>query len=142
MSKFFTYPEFSVLPCTDAADVPENIQNWVNRGKPDTTFSRCIKTSQEPYAIEGYYWKKDEDFTEVKELVFVFRYNRKGYPYKVKFTRKAYRPNNRGFLPLCWSARPIEVEFNFMDVTFKYHSDRATKLKFIQIIKDKSFVTT
>lgn len=32
-SKLIKYPTFSALPQSQAANVPENITNWINRGK-------------------------------------------------------------------------------------------------------------
>ncbi|MCS2956961.1 hypothetical protein NXX53_06675 [Bacteroides salyersiae] len=64
MSKLIIFPQFSPLPpCTDTANVVENIRNWIERGKEETLTLYCRPDNSEI----GYRFARDEDFLETIE---------------------------------------------------------------------------
>ena len=61
-SKLIKYPEFSELPQTDLANVPENITTWLNKGKLN-----LIKKFCRPSGLnEGYRFVNAEELSEIR----------------------------------------------------------------------------
>lgn len=61
-SKLIKYPTFSALPQSQAANVPENITNWINIGKWDMISKFCRPSGLN----DGYRFVTTDDLSEIK----------------------------------------------------------------------------
>ena len=120
MSKLINYPKFSPLPpFTDAANVPENIQNWINRSKDDKLKLYCRPTDSDL----GYRFVCEEDFLEtVEEEQVILRCK-----VKVIFTRYA-EVRDRAWCPLHFTTRFIKVEVYYNERIHQYKNDNQLRL--------------
>lgn len=120
MSKLITYPQFSPLPpCTDAANVTENIRNWIERGKDEQLKLYCRPNDSEM----GYRFVRDEDFLEtIEQEQTILR--RK---VKIKFTRYAHA-SSPSWYPLHFTTRNVTAEIYFNGAAHQYKNDNQLRL--------------
>lgn len=123
-SKYITIPDFSHLPRTNAADVTENIDLWLDSGQQDKV-EKFLRPFEQGY--RGYRFINSSDLKEEKTLQWVV--NRTII--NVRFTRYAKSWN---FTPLWFNVDKITIQFNIdgTDNWFYFKSD--TNLK--RIIQD------
>lgn len=100
MNKLIKYPEFSILPKTDAANVVENIQHWIKNGRNDCLVNYCRPDNSEV----GYRFVRDEDFLETKEEEQKIL----GRNVKIVFTR--YAESRDHFWPVYFTTRKITAK--------------------------------
>ena len=120
-SKLIKYPEFTPLPKTDAANVIENIQRWIEKGNESrlTTFCRLDNSEL------GYRFVNDNDFLEkIEEEHTLLR--RK---VKIVFTR--YAESRDHIWPLYFSVRKITAEIHYNGQVHQYKNDNQLR-KFIK----------
>jgi phage-related protein len=120
MSKLIKYPEFSLLPpFTDAANVIENIRNWINKGMVKSLEYYCRPDNSEI----GYRFVTEEDLLEtiVEEQTILRR------QVKITFIRYAER-KDISFCPLYFSTCKITVEIQYNGKIHHYKNDNQLKI--------------
>ena len=98
-SKIIKEPEFRQLPSTDAADVKENIDNWLDKNNQSRINTFLTKEPHEYRSFHrGYRFITEKDLEEVKTT------NQRviGIDIEITFYRKVTR-NNISFYPLSFS---------------------------------------
>lgn len=117
-AKLIKYPEFSLLPKTNAANVIENIQRWIEKGKEARLNTFCRPDNSQI----GYRFVNDDDFLEtIEEELTVLR--RK---VKIVFTR--YADSRDHLCPLWFSVRKITVEIHYKGKVHQYKNDNQLRL--------------
>jgi len=120
-SKLLQVPEFSSLPSTDAADVEENIVNWIEKGNRFALDTYLRPDTSRP---NGFRFVTDEDFTEIRTVDQTIS----KVPMTVTYTRKAFR-TNRAYYPLSFNTRSIEAVVTIGNESFDFESDAQLKRK-------------
>jgi hypothetical protein len=118
MSKLIKYPGFSPLPKTDAANVVENIHNWINRGMANKLETFCRPAQNET----GYRFVNDEDFLETKEEEQTILRRK----VRIIFTR--YAETRDHFCPLYFTTREITAEIHCNGKVHHYKNDNRLRL--------------
>ncbi|MDR1504567.1 MAG: hypothetical protein LBT43_19135 [Prevotella sp.] len=119
MSKLIKFPEFSPLPRTDAANVIENIQNWINKGMEHKLRNYCRPDN----SGIGYRFVNEGDFLEtIEEEQIILRWK-----VKIIFTRYVER-RDYSFCPLYFSTRKITVEIQYNGKVHHYKNDNQLKI--------------
>jgi hypothetical protein len=122
MSKLIKYPEFSPLPpCTDAANVVENIQNWINRREEDKLKLYCRPDNSDI----GYRFVEEEDFLETKEEEQTILQRK----VRIVFTRYA-EVKSIAWYPLHFTTRMITAQVYYNGKVHNYKNDNQLKLFF------------
>jgi hypothetical protein len=121
-SKLLRVPEFPKLPGTDAADVYENIDNWLAKGMQDKLSTFC---RPDPKGHKGYRFVTDKDLESditVDQLIL-------GMKFRATFHRKVKR-SDRSFCPLYFSVNHNRsyVTIHFPDRDFEFKSDNNLKI--------------
>jgi hypothetical protein len=105
-------------PFTDAANVIENIQNWISRGMEHKLRNYCRPDKSEI----GYRFVREDDFLEtIEEEQTILR--RKVH---IVFTRYAER-SDLSFCPLYFSTRKITAEIHYNGKVHQYKNDNQLK---------------
>jgi len=120
MSKLIKYPEFSSLPpFTDAANVVENIQNWISRGMEHRLRNYCRPDKSEI----GYRFVTEDDFIEtIEEEQIILK--RKVH---IAFTHYAER-RDLSFCPLHFSTDKITAEIHYNGKVHQYKNDNQLRI--------------
>lgn len=122
MSKLIKYPEFSPLPpSTDAANVVENIQNWINRGKEDKLKLYCRPDNSDI----GYRFVEEKDFLETKEEEQTILRRK----VRIVFTRYA-EVKSIAWYPLHFTTRMITTQVHYNGKVHNYKNDNQLRLFF------------
>lgn len=120
-SKLLQVPEFSKLPQTNAADVEENIVNWIEKGNRHAIDTFLIPDTKRP---NGYRFICDTDLTEIRTVDQTIS----KVPMSVKYTRKAHR-TNVSFYPLWFSEWYVDAVVTIGNESFEFESDAQLKRK-------------
>jgi hypothetical protein len=121
-SKLLILPPFTSLPKSDAADVKENIDLWLDLDRRDR-----INSFLRPWdkGYRGYRFVTSEDLKQVKYTNQVII----GVHISVEFTRIAHTPNY-SFCPLWFNERRIDAMISISDsddMPFPFKSDNDLK---------------
>lgn len=119
-SKLLQVPEFSKLPQTNAADVEENIVNWIERGNKHAIDTFLIPDTSRP---NGYRFIHDTDLTEIKTVDQTIS----KVQLTVTYTRKAHTTDH--FCPLWYSQRSLDAVVHIGNESFDFESDAQLKRK-------------
>lgn len=139
-SKLFQVPEFDELPPhTDAANVKENIDLWLEK-KDEDKFKQRIKNylvkvdDPEKEGYKGYRFIDPKDFyQEIKKEIVISK-----VPFEVLFSRTAHQPD-LGFCPLYIKEESITATFKCGEYEFPFVSDNNLK-QHIKFLKDNKMV--
>lgn len=128
MSRLIKYPEFSPLPpSTDAADVIENIRNWIEQKREDKLKLYCRPDSSKT----GYRFVQEEDFLETKEEIQTILRRK----VRIVFTRYV-EVKSRAWYPLHFTTRMITVQVHHGGRVHNYKNDNQLRL-FLKEIRQK-----
>jgi hypothetical protein len=119
-TKLLQVPEFSKLPGTDAADVEENIVNWLNKGMTSQIEKFLRPDTSRP---NGYRFVRSEDFKEVKTVEQVIS----KVPVKITYIRRVHTTDH--LCPLYFRTRCIDIMVTIGNESFEFKSDNHLKLK-------------
>lgn len=124
-------PIFKNPPTTDAANVPENIDNWINKGK-QSSLDNFTRPCSDKWAYKGRRFVTAEDHTQTVTTKGAF----KGISFALHYTRSYHCPDS--FCPLYFAPRyPDQVIYEVLGHTGEFTSKTQLMRIIREILKNK-----
>ena len=123
-SKLIKYPTFSALPQSEAANVPENITNWINRGKWNMISKFCRPSGMD----DGYRFVTTDELCEIK----IEHQTLLGKECTLIFSRFVER-RDISFYPLWFSEWYVRVDVIYDNQKHTFKNDNQLK-KFLRSV--------